>query len=367
MHLSSGAGPTSPGSVRPFSGRPASAVQNLASQRARRAARATLVAALSAGRLRTRDQPERHTDEFLDMVSRCGKAGVDIYVDAVINHMTAQSSGTGSNGTQYTKYAVRRAFRRGRFSRSAMCDCRYRLRQRLRTGCEAASCSASRTSIRRSSGCVTRITEFLADFVELGVPRISYRRRQAHLARRSAIVRQVGESTGPDKAPTTFSGDRLRPRGNSRRRFRARRVRRRRRRRHGVQVHRGRRQVAEQGRLEARKLRTLMKRHGTCCRVARRRVHDQSRSRRSSSIYSLTARTSSSRSVFLLASPYGYPSILSSYAFDRSAPAGRDTGPPADGSGKTLSVYADGSDSPSCAADPATASPGAWLCQHRRP
>ena len=43
-------------------------------------------------------------DGISDMVSRCGKAGVDIYVDAVINHMTAQPSGTGSNGTQYTKY-----------------------------------------------------------------------------------------------------------------------------------------------------------------------------------------------------------------------------------------------------------------------
>src|SRR5690348_16978440 len=44
-------------------------------------------------------------DEFRDMVARCKASGVGIIVDAVINHMTnSPSPGTGSNGTQYTKY-----------------------------------------------------------------------------------------------------------------------------------------------------------------------------------------------------------------------------------------------------------------------
>lgn len=38
--------------------------------------------------------------QFIDMVQRCGAVGVDIYVDAVINHMAA-GSGTGSNGSTY--------------------------------------------------------------------------------------------------------------------------------------------------------------------------------------------------------------------------------------------------------------------------
>jgi len=43
--------------------------------------------------------------EFVDMVNRCKTAGVDIYVDAVINHMTNfPSPGVGSNGTAYSKY-----------------------------------------------------------------------------------------------------------------------------------------------------------------------------------------------------------------------------------------------------------------------
>src|SRR6266480_3589666 len=43
--------------------------------------------------------------EFADMVQRCKAVGVDIYVDAVINHMTNYPSpGVGSDGTAYTKY-----------------------------------------------------------------------------------------------------------------------------------------------------------------------------------------------------------------------------------------------------------------------
>ena len=37
------------------------------------------------------------------MVARCRAAGVDIYADAVINHM-APGSGAGSNGTPFTRY-----------------------------------------------------------------------------------------------------------------------------------------------------------------------------------------------------------------------------------------------------------------------
>jgi len=43
--------------------------------------------------------------QFQDMVKRCAAVGVGIYVDAVINHMTnSPSPGTGSNGTAYSKY-----------------------------------------------------------------------------------------------------------------------------------------------------------------------------------------------------------------------------------------------------------------------
>ena len=42
-------------------------------------------------------------DQFSTMVSTCNKAGVQVIVDAVVNHM-ANSSGTGFAGTNFTKY-----------------------------------------------------------------------------------------------------------------------------------------------------------------------------------------------------------------------------------------------------------------------
>jgi alpha-amylase len=42
--------------------------------------------------------------------------------------------------------------------------------------------------------------------------------------------------------------------------------------------------------------------------------------------------------VYLLGQPYGYPSVLSGYAFDRGSQGGRDVGPPSDGAGSTRPV-----------------------------
>ena len=42
--------------------------------------------------------------EFEAMVKTCGDQGVEIYVDAVINHMTGSSEGLGTAGTEYAKY-----------------------------------------------------------------------------------------------------------------------------------------------------------------------------------------------------------------------------------------------------------------------
>src|SRR6266536_2439462 len=61
--------------------------------------------------------------------------------------------------------------------------------------------------------------------------------------------------------------------------------------------------------------------------------------------------------VWMLAQPYGYPSILSSYAFD--CPAGNDMGPPSDANGNTNDV--------TCAVSLETATVGQWVCEHRDP
>lgn len=42
--------------------------------------------------------------ELIDMVQQCRQAGVEVYADAVINHMAGVDGGTGSAGTHFTKY-----------------------------------------------------------------------------------------------------------------------------------------------------------------------------------------------------------------------------------------------------------------------
>lgn len=42
--------------------------------------------------------------EFADMVRRCRQAGVDVYADAILNHMTGIPGGVGSAGTQFSHY-----------------------------------------------------------------------------------------------------------------------------------------------------------------------------------------------------------------------------------------------------------------------
>jgi alpha-amylase len=69
--------------------------------------------------------------------------------------------------------------------------------------------------------------------------------------------------------------------------------------------------------------------------------------------------------VFELAFPYGYPSLMSSFAFDRGTDAGRAEGPPSDGKGTTSPVYAAGSDTPGCATPPFDSSTTGWVCEHR--
>jgi alpha-amylase len=59
----------------------------------------------------------------------------------------------------------------------------------------------------------------------------------------------------------------------------------------------------------------------------------------------------------MLAQPYGFPSVLSSYAFN--CPSGNSMGPPSDAGGNTRDV--------SCAASLETAAVGEWVCEHRDP
>lgn len=55
--------------------------------------------------------------EFKDMVYRCKKAGVDIYADVIVNHMTGIPGGTGIAGTQFSHYDYPGLYSRNDFHR----------------------------------------------------------------------------------------------------------------------------------------------------------------------------------------------------------------------------------------------------------
>lgn len=61
--------------------------------------------------------------------------------------------------------------------------------------------------------------------------------------------------------------------------------------------------------------------------------------------------------VWMLAQPYGYPSILSSFAFN--CPGGNSMGPPSDANGNTNDLV--------CATSLETSTIGQWVCEHRDP
>jgi alpha-amylase len=70
--------------------------------------------------------------------------------------------------------------------------------------------------------------------------------------------------------------------------------------------------------------------------------------------------------IFLLAHPHGYPALMSSYGFDRATAAGRDAGPPSTGAGVTTSTFDSGGAS-RCTAQVGSVQAGSWICEHRRP
>jgi alpha-amylase len=306
-------------------------------------------------------------DEFRAMVARCAAVGVGIYVDAVLNHTTGQPSGTGSNGTAFTKYSYPGLYTTADFHlpACAIADSDYvNAPDRVRT-CELSGLAdlATETDHVRD-----QTSSYLAALVTMGVH--GFRLDAAkHMYPQDldAILRLASTRTGIN--PYYFlevidSG--------------------------GEAIHATDYLTTGQGAVEAVEitefkytvladaflnangktlvdLRALGDPGGGLLPSDRAVVfvnnHD---TQRASSLYYKDGPYYDLATVFMLAWPYGYPSVLSSFAFDRSTGAGRDQGPPSDAAGNTLPVYPPGVATPSCEADPLNATQG-WLCEHRRP
>jgi alpha-amylase len=305
--------------------------------------------------------------EFVDMVQRCGAAGVAIYVDAVINHMTNYPSpGVGSNGTAYTKYDYPGLYTPSDFHPACTVN-DYRNAANVQD-CELLSLPDLDTgllSVRE------KIAGYLIMLARLGVAgfRIDAAKhiQQVELDNTLALVDSTmtgegrpipyyfleviggaGEALSPhdyfgeayrsggaaDITEFTFVGvgdkflgsggqhlSQLDPNGSPGNQF----------------------SPAAWGLLPSDKAVVFLQNHDTQHNVG-------GISYRDGGVFRLA-------NVWMLAQPYGYPSILSSYAFQR--PAENSMGPPSDANGNTNDV--------TCASSLETATDGDWVCEHRDP
>ncbi|HEY0304745.1 MAG TPA: alpha-amylase family protein [Longimicrobiales bacterium] len=302
--------------------------------------------------------------EFVDMVNRCKAVGVGIYVDAVINHMTNfPSPGVGSNGTAYTKYNYPGLYTQSDFHTPCALN-NYQSAANVQD-CELFSLPDLATE---SPSVRTKIANYLISLARLGVAgfRIDAAKhiQQVDL---DEIVKQVnttltgegralpyffleiaagagealaprdyygvGYSSGGASDVTEFTfvgvGDKFRNLGNQRI-FQLNP--------NGTPGN----QFSETawGIMPTDKSVVFLQNHDT--------QHQGGISYRDGAIFRLA-------NVWMLAQPYGYPTILSSYAFDY--PVGNSMGPPSDASGTTRSV--------TCATRMETATVGQWVCEHR--
>jgi len=306
--------------------------------------------------------------EFTDMVNRCRTAGVGIIVDAVINHMTNfPSPGVGSNGTAYTKYEYPGLYTQADFhtpcalnnyqSAANVQDCELLSLPDLNTG---------KASVRQT------IAGYLIMLARLGVEgfRIDAAKHIQQVELDSILIlvnttlagegkpipyvylevvgNGQGEALGPhdffgegyssggaaDITEFTFTGvgdkfrgiggqylAQLNPNGPPGSQF----------------------SPAAWNMMASDKAVTFLQNHDT--------QHQCGLSYRDGYTFRLA-------NVWMLAQEFGYPSILSSYAF--SCPSENSMGPVSDGSGWTLPV--------TCAASlEAAIASGQWVCEHRDP
>ncbi len=303
---------------------------------------------------------------FVDMVQRCAAVGVGIYVDAVINHMTNYPSpGVGSNGTPYTKYAYPGLYAPGDFHPPCVVN-NYQSAANVQD-CELFSLPDLNTGV---ASVRQKIAGYLIMLARLGVAgfRIDAAKhiQQVELDDILALVDstmtaegrpipyyflEVSGGAGEALSPRDFYGEayssggaaditeftfvgvgdkfrgvggqhlsQLNPNGPPGSQF----------------------SPAAWGLMPSDKAVVFLQNHDT--------QHQCGISYRDGNTFRVA-------NVWMLAQPYGFPSILSSYAFD--CPAGNSMGPPSDADGWTNPV--------TCASSLETAVIGQWVCEHRDP
>lgn len=304
--------------------------------------------------------------EFIDMVSRCRAAGVGIYVDAILNHTTAQISGTGSAGTKFSKYEYPDLYEKADFH-SPVCQIQgadYTTNAEHVQRCELVSLADLDTS---SPTVQAKLAAYLSELLSLGVRgfRLDAAKHMApaDLAGVLALVTPAeGEQPYYFLEVIDYGGeavhatDYLEVGGSIE-----------------VDITEFKyKQLADAflGRAGAKlaSLETMSEASWGLLPSARSVVfinnHD---TQRGDALFYQDGATHELANAVMLALPYGYPSVMSSYGFDRATGVGRDIGPPTDGAGSTHPVYESGAATPTCAAQPYSATSQGWICEHRSP
>lgn len=281
--------------------------------------------------------------EFADMVERCQAAGVAIYVDAVINHMTGSDGGVGSGGSSFSHYDYP-----GLYSANDFHDCNRNPNDDIANygdAWEVQTCELSNLAdLDTSSDYVRgRIADYLNDLVGLGVAgfRIDAAKHM-NSDDLNAILSQVNGDPYIyqeviDQGGEPITADQYFQNGDVTE-FR-------------YSVNLGR--VFHTGRL-------VELEHfgeGWDFMPSDRAIvftdnHDNQRGHGGGGgvVTYQDGRLYDLANVFMLAWPYGYPKLMSSFAFSDT-----DQGPPSDDEGHTLSIYQDSE--PNCF--------GEWVCEHR--
>ena len=307
--------------------------------------------------------------QFVDMVNRCNAVGVGIYVDAVINHMTNfPSPGQGSAGTPYSKFVYPGLYDSTDFHWPECTVTDYTSAANVQD-CELFSLPDLNTE---KAHVRTTLAGYLIKLAQLGVAgfRIDAAKHIQQVSLDSVfriadstltaqglpipyyfleVSSGAGEALHPydyfgeayssggaaDITEFTFTGvgdkflgtggqhiSQLNPNGPP-----------------GSQFSPG-----AWGLMPSDKAVVFLQNHDT-------QHNTGTLSYRDGQVFRLA-------NVWMLAQPYGYPSILSSYSFVR--PAENSMGPPSDGSGWTLTPI-------TCDTSWATARDDQFLCEHRDP
>ncbi len=304
--------------------------------------------------------------EFVRMVQRCRAVGVDVYVDAVLNHMTNfPSPGTGTAGSVYSKYRYPGLYDESDFhAPCALVD--YRVAAQVQD-CELYSLPDLRTDRPR----VRRVlADYLIALARLGVAgfrvdaakHIQQADLDAILDTVNTTVQRLGQqvpyvfleiSAGRDEAvqPSDYFGIGYSSGGAADiTEFTYRGLADKFTRRGGQSLH----QLSPTGPSGARFSESAWGLLPSDKAVVFLQNHDTQREcglgYQQGAVFRLA-------NVFMLAHPYGYPSVLSGFAF--RCPEQRSEGPPRNAEGWTTPV--------ACASDWARAATGDWVCEHRDP